>query len=81
MSLFTESCKLHLFYISIRENTPQPQFFLAFNEFQAQIMLMICLIFNFRQYFENKDIKTEKFFFAYPMDSVKGVYLLIYYLI
>ena len=44
-------------------------------------MLMICLIFNFRQYFENKDIKTENFFFAYPMDSVKGVYLLIYYLI
>ena len=43
---------LHLFYISMRENSLQPQLCLAIREFQAQIMLMICLIYHFRQMFE-----------------------------
>ena len=64
----------------MRENSLQSQLCLAFYEFQAQIMHIICLIYHFWENFENKNIKIKKTIFSLSFeDSVKGVYLLIYY--
>ena len=60
-----------------RENSLQPCLCLALSEFQAQIMLIICLIYHFWQNDEKKNIKIKKLILAYPLEnSVKVNYLL-----